>query len=83
MWTPPLVHAGLNADLTNAFTAGRSVAGQILGDFSRSGGRRLAEDRGVLSGLSCARRQPDATTCRAWWRGRDQLGDLDSSTTRR
>jgi hypothetical protein len=50
-----LVHAGLNADLTNAFTAGRSVAGQILGrDFSpeKPGKAAPAEDQGVLNGLS-------------------------------
>ena len=50
-----LVHDGLNADLTNAFTAGRSVAGQILGrDFSpeKPGKAAPAGDADVLNGLS-------------------------------
>ena len=50
-----LVHDGLNADLTNAFTAGRSVAGQILGrDFSpgKPGKAAPADDADMLNGLS-------------------------------
>jgi Family of unknown function (DUF6049) len=47
-----LVHEGLNGDLTNAFTAGRSVAGQILGrDFAPEKGVS-ADDSDVLNGLS-------------------------------
>ena len=50
-----LVHAGLNTDLTNAFAAGRSVAGQILGrNFSpeKPGKAAPADDADVLNGLS-------------------------------
>src|ERR1039457_4587144 len=47
-----LVHEGLNGDLTNAFAAGRSVAGQILGrDFTPEKGI-AADDSDVLNGLS-------------------------------
>jgi len=47
-----LVHEGLNGDLTNAFGAGRAVAGQILGrDFTPEKGA-ADDDSDVLNGLS-------------------------------
>lgn len=47
-----LVHEGLNGDLTNAFAAGRSVAGQILGRDFTPGKGVPADDSDVLNGLS-------------------------------
>ena len=47
-----LVRQGLNGDLTNAFTEGRSVAGRILGrDFSPGRGAQ-ADDSDVLNGMA-------------------------------
>ncbi len=75
-----LVHAGLNTDLTNAFTAGRSVAGQILGrDFSPEkpgkaapGDRCGCTERPVLAAGRRRRLHDAAEPGRG---GRDQLGD--------